>query len=183
MTTLVRFCRQHPWAIAGASCYQAEDQTLQETGAIGRRRRTAHPGEVIAVDEMSGYCVCIPVAIVKRLGLPNYHRFPHYYRDCTYILRATRSGFSAYLIGDARIDHEGTIKSTIQDFLPTTANKPAILCRFRSVFFGRKSLFFLPTQFFYYLKKYTFFPGIFLFFIKLIGWSTQLCFRAKHRPI
>ena len=173
LSRLVEFCRTHPHAIAGTACYLAAPRTLHVSGARGRQRLAAKPGEVVAVDEMSGHCVCIPRAVVDRIGLPNAEKFPHYHGDSMYILKASRSGFSAYILGDAQLEHAGVIKSSVSDFMDLTKSDQSIVQSFKTVFLHQKSFYFLPTQFFYYQEKYGFLVGTPLFFAKVLGWLWQ----------
>lgn len=170
---LVEFCRTHQNTIAGAACYLSDTRQLHPTGAKGRNRKAARPGESVNVDEMSGHCVCIPVAVTTQIGLPNMKHFPHYHGDSMYILKATRSGFSAYILGDAPINHSGIIKSNIKDFC-NIQNYSSFINKFSQVFLSKKSLYYLPTQFFYYLEKYGLIKGLPIFSLKFFWWLKQL---------
>lgn len=181
LSILVDFLRSHPQTIAGAVCYSLETQTLEETGARGRQRVTAKTGEVVAVNELSGYCVGIPIDVIKAVGVPNQNRFPHYYGDCTYILRANRFGFPAYILGDVRVSHQGS-KSTIQDAISRIKSDHSIIQIFKKVFLSKKSPYFLKSQFFYGLEKYGFIQGIPLFLIKFNLWLLKII-QAKWNTI
>jgi GT2 family glycosyltransferase len=165
LSILVDFLRSHPQTIAGAVCYSLETQTLEETGARGRQRVTAKPGEVVAVNEMSGYCVGIPIEVIKAIGVPDQNRFPHYYGDCTYILKANRFGFPAYILGDVKVGHQGS-QLSIADHVARLNFQHSILKTFREIFLNKKSAFFLKSQYFYCLEKYGTIRGIPLFLIK-----------------
>lgn len=173
LSLLVEFCRSHPDTIAGAAGYLADLNCLHETGAQGRKRVAAKPGEVVPVDEMSGHCVCIPGSVMNQIGFPDVKRFPHYHGDSMYILKATRSGFPAYIVGDARVDHRGMIKSKVRDFLEPSQGERSPMTAFKRLFLSKKSFYYLPTQFFYYLEKYGASKGIPIFLTKLIGWFIQ----------
>ncbi len=178
LSQLVDFLQKYPESIVGASCYLMESNTLVETGAKGRKRLAAEPGQVVAVDEMSGHCVGFSAGVVQRVGLPDASRFPHYHGDSMYVLRAVRSGFSAYLLGAARIEHRGRINSQVADFLGgCQSDRP--LPKFKALFGQKKSFYFLPTQFFYYLEKYGTGVGLGLFVGKMIWWSAQV-FRHEN---
>jgi GT2 family glycosyltransferase len=173
LSILVEFLYSHPQSIAGAVCYSLETQTLEETGAQGRKRVTANPGEIVAVNEMSGYCVGIPIEVVKAIGVPNQSRFPHYYGDCTYILKANRLGFPAYILGDVRVSHQVS-KLTIQDVVSRLKADHSIIQIFEAVFLNKKSPYFLKSQFFYGLEKYGFIQGLAIFLIKFNGWMLKI---------
>jgi GT2 family glycosyltransferase len=173
LSNLMEFLHSHPKTIAGAVCYSLDTQTLEETGAQGRQRVTAKPGEVVPVNEMSGYCVGIPIEVIKAIGVPNQSRFPHYYGDCTYILKANRFGFPVYLLGDVRVSHQVS-KATIQDIIFRLKTEQSIIQIFKSVFLSKKSPYFLKSQFFYALEKYGVVQGTAIFLIKFNSWMLKL---------
>jgi GT2 family glycosyltransferase len=183
LQAMVRYCRQHPQTITGAACYLTDTNTLHVSGAQGRQQVAAQPGEVVPVDEMSGHCICMPTTVMQKIGLPNCQRFPHYHGDSMYILRATRSGFTAYILGDAQISHAGMIKSQVPDFLANSSEARSLIFDYQTLFLSKKSFYFLPTQFFYYLEKYGIWQGIPMFIIKYFWWLTQLlrCQLAESR--
>lgn len=178
LSKLVDFLQEYPDSIVGASCYLTESNTLIETGAKGRQRMAAAPGQVVNVDEMSGHCVGFPASVIQRVGFPDANRFPHYHGDSMYVLQAVRAGFSAYLLGAARIEHRGKINSQVADFLAGCPSDRPLL-KFRTLFWQKKSLYFLPTQFFYYLEKYGAGIGLGLFVGKIVWWSAQV-FRSQR---
>jgi GT2 family glycosyltransferase len=122
---------------------------------------------------MSGYCVGIPIEVIKSVGVPNQSRFPHYYGDCAYTLKANRFGFPAYILGDVRVSHQAS-KSTIQDIVSQLKVDRSIIQIFKAVFLSKKSPYFLKSQFFYGLEKYGFIQGSIIFFIKLNGWMLKI---------
>ena len=133
----------------------------------------AKPGQVVNVDEMSGHCVGFPASMMQRVGSPNINRFPHYHGDSMYILRAVRAGFPAYLLGSARVEHLGHIKSTVADFL-VSCKSQSLLIKFNTLFWQKRSLYFLPTQFFYFLEKCGVVRGSWLFSKKIVRWSLEV---------
>lgn len=176
LSQLVEFCHTHPNTIAGAACYLSDTGQLHETGAKGRKRKAAKPGESINVDEMSGHCICLPASVINQIGFPDMRRFPHYHGDSMYILKATRSGFTAYILGNARIIHAGIIKSHLKDFYNISNNVffvKKFYLMFYQVFLCKKSFYYLPTQFFYYLEKYGLLKGFFIFMGKFFGYLKE----------
>lgn len=171
LATMHQASQQQGNAIIGAACYIAETNTLRPTGAKGRIPIYAQPGDLVPVDEMSGHCVYIPRAVMDRIGFPNVRRFPHYHGDSSYSLRATRSGFSAYLLGDAQVIHPGIIKARPEDFADFASNPPSKT--FGQIFLSKKSLYYWPTQYFYNLEKYGRFKGTGLFFLKSLRWFAR----------
>ena len=158
-------------AIVGAACYLAESGALQPTGAQGRRRKAAMLGALVPVDEMSGHCVCIPRSVVEGVGFPDAIHFPHYHGDSSYILRATKAGFKAYLLGDAKVIHPGLIKARLEDFFDFKF--PDFQASFNQIFLSKKSLYFIPTQLHYHLEKYGVAVGGLIFGMKMVGWMLR----------
>lgn len=179
---LVEHSRKNPKVITGSACYLLETNTLYESGAKGRRPMMARPGEIVDVDEMSGHCVCFSTHIIQKIGLPDVHRFPHYHGDSMYILKATRAGFLAFILGDSRIYHEGKIKSKIQDFSDLVKPDSPLNYTFKQFFFNKKSLYYWPTQFFYNTEKYGFWQGAVLFSLKSIRWLIKWSWLITSRP-
>lgn len=167
---LVDFVQQHPTAIAAAACYAANTGLLVETGFRGRQRLTAQPGETIAVAGISGYCVAIPVAVFERIGPPDLKHSPHYAGDSIYTLRATKAGFSAFILGSAPatlLDEDPSIHSFRHYY--QTVKSPS----WNQLFLNKKSPYHLPAQFFYYREKYGFLVGTALFLAKSLLWLLQ----------
>jgi GT2 family glycosyltransferase len=155
-------------AIIGAACYIAETGALKPTGAQGRTQIAAKLGEMLSVDEMSGHCVCIPRLVVDAIDFPDRHRFPHYHGDSSYILRAIRFGFLAYILGDAKVTHSGVIKAKLEDF--ADFEKLSLVQSFKQIFCHKKSLYFLPTQRYYNIEKYGNLRGTLIFLLKFLWW-------------
>ncbi|MBD2096307.1 glycosyltransferase family 2 protein [Trichocoleus sp. FACHB-591] len=179
---LVEHSRKNQGVITGSACYVLETNTLYESGAKGRRPVMARPSEVVDVDEMSGHCVCFSTHIIENIGLPDAHRFPHYHGDSMYILKATRAGFSACILGDARIYHSGGVKSKIQDFLNLVKPNASLSQALKQFFFNKKSLYYCPTQFFYNTEKYGFWRGAGLFSLKSIQWLVKWSWLIISQP-
>lgn len=180
LATMHRASQQQGNAIIGAACYIAETHTLKPTGAKGRTPVYAHPGDLVPVDEMSGHCVYIPRAVMDKIGLPNVRRFPHYHGDSSYSLRATRAGFSAYMLGDAQVIHPGTIKAKLEDFADFKFASP--IKTFNQLFLSQKSLYYWPTQYFYNIEKYGQFKGTGLFFLKSLRWLAKWLWLTLAAP-
>ncbi|AFY71052.1 glycosyl transferase family 2 [Thalassoporum mexicanum PCC 7367] len=200
---MVQFMQAQPNSLVSAACYLSEledfkdsttsatnpeqgdrnvpaNHNLIPTGAQGRKQVTALPGEVVQVSEMSGHCVGIPAAVVAKIGFPDGDRCPQYFGDNTYILKAVKSGFSAYILGDAQAKHLGLVKSTIADFVNSfraqgkLTAQPDFWPAMKLLFGDRKSIFYLPAQFNYCQDKYGAIVGLAIFGFKLIGWLWQL---------
>jgi len=46
----------------------------------------------------------VPRSVWERIGLPDARRFPHYFGDNAYTLRAARAGFPVLVLGAARAE-------------------------------------------------------------------------------
>jgi GT2 family glycosyltransferase len=173
----------HPGGIAAATCYLASSDQLLETGFRNRQRFTAQPGEIVSVDGVTGYCVAISRSVIDRIGLPDATRFPHYCGDDMYTLKASRAGFSVRIVGDAQVQIR-EMQEANHDFASYVQFRFGQDLRGRSLFFAKKSRYYLPAQFFYHLEKYG--PiGIGLFSLKVINWTLTyvwLRLSAKKRP-
>ncbi len=172
---LVEFLKKHPDSIAAPTCYVQQENSLikQYNGASGRKGSAANPGEIIEVDSMSGWCVGISAAVVKKIGVPDAKKFPHYCGDDMYILKATRSGFKAYLVGDVKATLFGVV---YERFGIKAYFKPDLRLSdiFQNIFSSKKSPYRLSTRFFAFIDRYGIILGLFLFIIRQISWITQL---------
>jgi GT2 family glycosyltransferase len=157
---------------------------LIPTGAQGRTQVTAMPGEVVKVTEMSGHCVGVPVEVITKIGCPDRDRFPQYFGDCTYMIRARRAGFSAYILGAAQAQHLGLELgldlASIGNFLLALRCQGKLSAQtsfwqlLQLLFGDRKSIFYLPAQFWYFQEKYGAIVGLLIFSCKLLIWLGQL---------
>lgn len=171
---LVEFMRQHPGAIAAPTCYAPVNgiAIAQHNGSQGRQGVAAQLGEVLEVDGMSGWCVGIPRQVYDSIGVPDAHRFPHYSGDDTYIFRAYRAGFKAYLLGDLKANLIGPVHERlgIQKFFTPGISATKT---FQSLFLSKKSPYRLPTKFFHCVERYGVCLGTSLFITKIVSWFTQ----------
>jgi glycosyltransferase involved in cell wall biosynthesis len=104
LSALVQFCQEHPSAIAGAQGFVANQPNLL---AFGGKRKTwqgyryiqAEPNQISPCDLLSGNIVCLPRAVIEKIGYPDIKRTPHYGGDSLYILRAQKAGFEIFVDG------------------------------------------------------------------------------------
>lgn len=174
LPSIVEFMEIHPDTIASASFYILETtDAVISSGFKGRKSLAANPGEVIYVDGTSGWCVGIPASVFSTIGVPEVHKFPHYGGDSMYTLKATRSGFKACLLGDATamLLELGNSRCSFASYCNSELNFVDLT---RSLFWDKKSLFRLPTQFFYHLARYGIFLGTLLFLAKLFFWIEKI---------
>ncbi len=171
---LVDFMRQHPGAIAAPTCYAIMNDTLvaQHNGSQKRQGCAAQLGEILEVDGMSGWCVGIPLSVFQAIGVPDARRFPHYSGDDTYIFRAYRAGFKAYLIGNFTANLIGPVHEGLGIDKYFSAKLPAHKT-FQALFWSKKSPYRLPTKFFHCIERYGFWIGSCLFLTKLTSWLAQ----------
>lgn len=174
IAALVEFMRQHPGAIAAPTCYASDHEIFvaQHNGSQGRRGCAAQPGETLEVDGMAGWCVGIPAIVMQTIGVPDAHRFPHYSGDDTYIFRAYRAGFKAYLLGDLTAKLIGPVHEQlgIQKFFTPGISATKT---FQALFWSKKSPYRLPTKFFHCIERYGVWLGTCLFVTKILSWLSQ----------
>lgn len=170
LNLLVNFSNSHANTITGAACYLIGKETPIETGCLGRKRLAVLPTKVNYVDSLSGYCVCLPRSVCETIGFPNAKHLPHYGGDDTYILQATRAGLKAVLLGDAKIILRET-NSAPQSFIKYLKNISYV--NLHTIFFRKKSQYYLPGKFFHLRIKYGKVKGFLFFLIKLLVWTSQ----------
>lgn len=71
-------------------------------GRVSLRLTEAQPYQLRKVDACAGNFVCLPRAVVERLGWPDARRFPHAHGDTDYTLRAGHMGLDVMVDGGAR---------------------------------------------------------------------------------
>jgi glycosyltransferase involved in cell wall biosynthesis len=104
LSALVQFCQEHPSAIAGAQGFVANQPNLL---AFGGKRKTwqgyryiqAELNQILPCDLLSGNIVCLPKAVIDKIGYPDIKRTPHYGGDSLYLLRAQKAGFEIFVDG------------------------------------------------------------------------------------
>ena len=169
---LIEFARENPDTIVAPACYNLDEQRIDHNGFKGRKSCGVNPGEKIFVDGMCGWCVVIPKLVFSKIGPPNAKRFPQYSGDDTYTLKATRSGFKACLVGDVKVNLVGPVRQVhkVKNYL-----KPDVtpVAAFKSIFWSKKSPYYLPTRFFYQTEKYGIPLGTILFLVKATSWIVE----------
>jgi glycosyltransferase involved in cell wall biosynthesis len=104
LKSLVQFCQDHPKAIAGAQGFMKDQPDQLAFGGKcktwkGYRYIKAKPNQIISCDLLSGNIVCLPRAIINKIGYPDIKRTPHYGGDSLYLLRAKKVGFEIFVDG------------------------------------------------------------------------------------
>jgi GT2 family glycosyltransferase len=171
---MLEFMETHPNALVAPTCYARQSNSLVKThnGFQGRKSFAAEPGEVIPVDGMSGWCVGMPASVFHKIGSPNISKYPHYAGDDMYTLKATRSGYSAFLLGKAKANLIGQVHPKL-DFKKHFDTHSTPLETFQSLFWSKKSPYRLATQYFRHTERYGLILGLPIFLFKLISWLGQ----------
>jgi GT2 family glycosyltransferase len=169
---VIDFLSKNINTVVAPICYLEKTQKYIENGCQGRRRVTASPNQIIPVDSMAGYCVGFPKSLIDYIGFPDNKRFPHYGGDDMYLLRGTRCGFKAYILGDAKVALAGMDEVT-HDFTSYINQRFVDNFSVKTIFFEKKSRYSLLTQFFYFMQKYYFPVGLLVFILKACAWFFQ----------
>lgn len=135
-----------PGAILVPRCVVAETGAAWPNGFVGRQRVAGHPGETLQLDGASGYCAGIGLAVAGALGPVDAIRFPHYYADTEYTLRARKSGFAVRLFGSAEAELVNP-KGELHRIADHIAPRAGLAANARRLFFSAKSPFRLGTLF------------------------------------
>lgn len=174
LSLIEEFMQSNPDTIASASFYTpGATSPVIHNGFQGRKSLTAHSGQIIYVDGTAGWCVGIPASVFRQIGSPDMNKFPHYKGDTMYTLKATQAGFKACLLGDA-IAILTEVGASRYDFKSCCNADLSVKELIKSLFWDKKSLFRLPTQFFYHTARYGSVIGTLLFCTKLLFWLKQL---------
>jgi len=165
--------------IVGACCVTESEDRPVDSAFVGRTPfSTPAPGtDERKADGLSGFCVAVPQAVWKRIGLPDSQRFPHYFGDSAYTLLARKAGFDVALLGSARarLTHYRERAKTVAEFLKRPDSGES---GWAGVFRSPKSPFRAATQWNYLRLRYGAIGGGLLGAARLAGW--QLSF-LLHR--
>lgn len=171
---LVNLMRAHPNWIVAPACYTEKQGNLVSecNGFKGRMAMTANPGEKVFVDGLSGWCVGIPRQVFSKIGPPDSTKFPHYSGDDTYIMRATRAGFKACIVGDIKVVLVGEVHAnlSIAGYFKSGLSPSET---FRAIFWNKKSPYRVPTKFHYHIERYGLILGLLTFLLKMAKWLGQ----------
>ena len=104
LAELLRVSRERH-AITVAPCVLRETGEAHYGGSVrtltGQRQVAAAAGQITPCEVMAGNCVCIPRAVMDKVGFIDSGAFPHVFGDGDYSLRAVEAGFEVLLVGDA----------------------------------------------------------------------------------
>lgn len=101
--------------------------------ARGLRALSCPPSENLDVDACNGNCVCIPRAVIERIGYPDAAAFPQYHGDTDYTLRATRVGIRCVILGAAACGSEMPPSPHIESWLLSDKSFLTLWRRFYNV--------------------------------------------------
>lgn len=174
LPTMVKFANENPRTIVGPSCFSLESGvwTIRNSASTGRQGYAGKAGETVYVNALSGWCVLIPRTVVAKIGLPDVRRFPHYDADIMYVLRATRAGFKACILGDAKVkvlDESGKEhpRRVFRNYFGRNLGPKET---FSALFLSKKSPYRIPSQFPYHTVRHGYLIGVPLFAMKLATW-------------
>lgn len=116
IVNLVNCSQNYQGAVAGCQGFELNQPTQLAFGGKlkswkGYRFINAPSGAIVPCDLLSGNLVCIPRAVITKIGFPDPNITPHYGGDSLYLIRAKKAGFS--LLVDARsvvFNHPGEPK-------------------------------------------------------------------------
>ncbi|NEQ38356.1 MAG: glycosyltransferase family 2 protein [Okeania sp. SIO3I5] len=170
---LIEFASKNPDTIVSPTCYNLDEKKIEDNGFRGRKTYSASPGEKIFVEGMCGWCTVIPRSVFSKIGPPNAKRFPQYSGDDTYTLKATRSGFKACILGDVKVNLVGPVRQVhkVKNYIKPNVTPVAA---FKSLFWTKKSPYYMPSRFFYHTEKYGNVLGSLLFGVKIARWMIEL---------
>ncbi len=104
IASLVQACKDNPQTITSAQCYATAE--LKEPTYGGKRKAglkhlliAVAPPESALCDSLHGNVVCIPRAVVDRIGYPPTHQVPHYHGDSVYTWKAKQAGYQLTVLG------------------------------------------------------------------------------------
>jgi GT2 family glycosyltransferase len=81
-------------------------------------REGLQPGEAtLPCDALNGNMVCLPRAVIERIGFPDAAGLPHGYGDFDYTLRASAAGIPVRLVGRARGAAHANLTSNYRSWL------------------------------------------------------------------
>ena len=168
-----------PRSIVVPRCVVAKTGEAWPNGFIGRRRVTAAPDQIIALDGASGYCAGIGREVSSALGVVDAGRFPHYYADTAYTLVASRRGFRVRMIGSVQSElvDPGREDHLIRDHFDTRMGPWA---NARKIGLARTSPFRLPTMLALMQLKHGLVKGTVATGVKTAGWFGALLLTAAR---
>jgi GT2 family glycosyltransferase len=173
LETMDRILAEDPGSIAVPRCIDAMSREPWPNGFIGRQRVTGQVGVRRTLDGASGYCAGVGAAVSAALGPVDAKRFPHYYADSAYTLRAARAGFRVVLHGDATVElvRPGRPSHQIGEKIVRTES---LRENSRRVFAAVNSPFRLGTLFAFQRLKRGPLLGTLLAAVRTTSWTLQL---------
>lgn len=176
LRTLQSFVECEPRSIAAPVALDGRSHQPVATAFHGRTDLPPpSDGKIREAGGLSGYCMAVGRAVWEELGGPDAVRFPHYYGETAYTLRARAAGMRVVQLGDSRVE--------LVNFDPP-ARSPAQVRgtgawrdEFARVFLHRKSRFRLATQWHLLRLKYGHGRGSVLAGVRLVSWMFAFTFR------
>ncbi len=102
ISALVSFARKNNRSIVGATGYESDCPSKISFGGkvkVGKKYQLLEPSDqkVHECDLLSGNLVCMPTAVVRRIGYPDTDKTPHYGGDSLFLIRARQAGYSLFV--------------------------------------------------------------------------------------
>jgi len=140
---------------------------------------TSQAGKLTCVDVLAGYQIAFSSKVVNTIGLPDWHRWPHYAGDSSYTRKACHAGFKLRLDGDSHIE--------LKDFRSYPAigevfwqhdNTPAQ--RIQKVFISKKSPFRLISRWHLDVLSRGYLHGGIVFIGRSLSWIADIA-KSYHK--
>jgi GT2 family glycosyltransferase len=146
LNALTRTASEHPGALIGSMIYQMNERDrIWSAGGFtrwwgpgvwmraGRQADATGGGRALQVHWLPGMGTLIPASAIQRIGLMDAERFPQYFGDADFCLRARRAGIPVLLCPEARLYND---VSSTGELLPEGAidwrRAVSIFCSLRS---------------------------------------------------
>ncbi|MCE9519162.1 MAG: glycosyltransferase [Verrucomicrobia bacterium] len=106
------------------------------------RRRSVLPvsDELAPVDVLAGYQVAFSVEVMRKIGLPDAKRWPHYGGDSSFTRQAHNAGFHLFVDGGSRVE---LCEPHVENGIAETfwRGEMSLVQRFQRTFFAKNSRF------------------------------------------
>jgi GT2 family glycosyltransferase len=149
---LVECSKQSNQAIVSGQCYKDQEFKYptyggQKKGLLSITLFHTPIGQILPCDCMSGNLVCLPRAVVDKIGLPPSNKLPHNMADIVYTWEAKKAGFPLIVCGDATATCEFNSFEMILSY-----NLISILDQWKRIPSYKSNLY--PPAYWYYCYKF-----------------------------
>jgi len=174
---IVRLVRQDP--VLMVSSTPVADGRPLVFSSLNFKPAPSVPGTLQEADVLAGFQVAFSAEVVRRIGLPDAHTWPHYAGDSSYTRQAHQAGFRL------RVDGDSYIQLTSFEPYPSVADifwrgNRILSARVQDIFFSPQSKFRLAT--FWHLDILS--RGLLRTLIVFPGRFAAWCWHIwRHRPL